>query len=135
MKAVGRLRESGVDAGIYIMPVLPGITDRPEQLEPLVKAAADAGASRVAACALRLRSTARKRYLPFIEQEFPELADRYRATYSRGHKVGEEYCAGLHRYFTKLCARYGVAFGYQNPSDEPDVGSPTSEVEQLVLGF
>ena len=134
MKAVARLREYGVDAGINIMPVLPGITDRPEQLEPLVKAAAGAGASRVAACALRLRSTARKRYLPFIEQEFPELADRYRATYSRGHKVGEEYSEGLKRYFTKLCARHGVAFGYQNPTEDAESREPEAE-SQLVLGF
>jgi len=131
MRAVARLREYGVDCGINVMPVLPGITDRPDQLEPLVKAAAAAGATRVAACALRLRSTARKRYLPFIEKEFPSLAPRYRATYSRGHQVGDEYSAGLKRYFRKLCAKYGVAFGYQNPVDEAE--NANSSVDQLGL--
>ena len=99
-----------------------------------MKAAADAGASRVAACALRLRSTARKRYLPFIEQEFPHLADRYRATYSRGHKVGDEYAFGLKRYFTKLCSRFGMAFGYQNPAD-PETGPETEPEPQMVFEF
>ena len=134
LRAVARLREYGVDCGINVMPVLPGITDRPDQLEPLVKAAASAGATRVAACALRLRSTARKRYLPFIAQEFPELAERYRVTYARGHTVGEQYSEGLKRYFAKLCARYGVAFGYQNPADETEPEAEAGE-RQLPLDF
>jgi DNA repair photolyase len=137
LRAVNRLREFGIDAGINVMPVLPGITDRPDQLEPLIRAAANAGATRVAACALRLRSTARKTYLPFIEKEFPELGPRYRATYARGHMAGERYREGLHRYFTKICARYGVSFGYQNPDDADDVDdrSPTSDDCQFVFEF
>ena len=55
----------------------------------LVKAVAERGASYVNACALRLRSSARVRYLPFIEQEFPHLAKRYRATYAFDHKVSD----------------------------------------------
>src|SRR5213593_2514611 len=81
LRALARLREHGIEAGINVMPVLPGITDRPDQLEPLIKAVAEAGATYLNACALRLRSAARQRYLPFIEKEFPELAPRYRATY------------------------------------------------------
>src|SRR5207249_5571257 len=85
LRALARLREHGIEAGINVMPVLPGITDRPDQLEPLIKAIADAGATYVNACALRLRAAARQRYLPFIENEFPDLAARYRATYAHSH--------------------------------------------------
>ena len=77
------------------MPVLPGITDAPEQIDALVSAVAAARASYIGACALRLRSTARQRYLPFIEAEFPELAAKYRSTYARGHQVGEKYREGV----------------------------------------
>ena len=55
------------------------------------------GASYVNACALRLRSSARARYLPFIEQEFPHLAKRYRATYAYDHKVSETYSRSARR--------------------------------------
>ena len=55
-------------------------------LERLVMAVGERGASYVNACALRLRSTARARYLPFIEQEFPHLAKRYRATYASDYQ-------------------------------------------------
>lgn len=129
LRALARLREHGIDAGVNVMPVLPGITDRPDQLEPLIKAVASAGASRVAACALRLRSAARQRYLPFIEKEFPELATRYRATYGHSHHAGDRYREGLHRYFAKVCARYGVSFGHDD--DDETGGGETQPSWQL----
>ncbi len=132
LRALARLRAHGIDTGINVMPVLPGITDRPDQLDPLIKAIAEAGATHVNACALRLRSTARQRYLPFIEQEFPELAPRYRATYAHSHHAGARYRAGLHHYFEKVCARYGVPFG-RDDSDDGDGGEAMSP--QLVFGF
>ena len=134
LRALTRLREYGVDVGINVMPVLPGITDHPDQLEPLIKAIADAGATRVAACALRLRSTARKTYLPFIEQEFPLLAPRYRATYGRSHAVGDTYREGLSRYFRKLCSRYGVKYGYVDEDDE-DLVEAAPEDSQMALSL
>lgn len=134
LRAVARLSEVGVEVGVNVMPVLPGITDRPDQLEPLVRAIAAAGATRVAACALRLRSSARKRYLPFIAQEFPWLAARYRATYARGHTAGERYREGLSRFFRSMCARYGIAYGYMDDEDADD-RRPISDDFQLVFEF
>ena len=108
VRALARLREAGIDAGINCMPVLPGITDNPSDLEALVKKVSEVGATYVGACALRLRSTARNRYLPFIEQEFPHLAERYRNTYARSHSASEHYREGLARFFDRICAKYHV---------------------------
>lgn len=134
LRALARLRENGIEAGINVMPVLPGITDRPDQLEPLIKAVAEAGATYLNACALRLRSAARQRYLPFVEKEFPHLAARYRATYRNSHHAGERYREGLHEYFKKVCARYGVPFGHDD--DEEDESQEQESVpRQLMLAF
>ena len=111
LRALARLREAGIDTGINIMPVLPGITDNPSDLAALVRAVARLGASHVNACALRLQATARQRYLPFIEQEFPQLAERYRTAYADGYHVGERYREGLKRFFQRLCRREGIDFG------------------------
>lgn len=135
LRALARLRENGIDAGINVMPVLPGITDRPHQLEPLIKAVGEAGASYLNACALRLRSAARQRYLPFIEKEFPELAPKYRATYAYSHHAGDRYREGLHNYFKKMCARYGVPFGHEDDDDEVTQGSDSTVECQLVFEF
>ena len=134
LRAIARLREHGIETGVNVMPVLPGITDRPDQLEPLVQSIAAAGASNLSACALRLRSAARQRYLPFIEKEFPHLAARYRATYAHTHHAGERYREGLHRYFTKICARYGVKFG-RHDEDEDENAEPKALSAQLPFDF
>ena len=134
LRALARLRENGIEAGINVMPVLPGITDRPDQLEPLIKAVAEAGATYLNACALRLRSAARQRYLPFVEKEFPHLAPRYRATYGHSHHAGDRYREGLHAYFKKVCARYGVPFGRED-DDEDEASEIEPSPRQLVLAF
>lgn len=111
LRALGRLREAGIETGINVMPVLPAITDGRAALETLVKAVAERGASYVNACALRLRSSARARYLPFTEREFPHLAKRYWATYAFDHKVSASYAEGLRRRMRALCEKYGVSYG------------------------
>jgi DNA repair photolyase len=121
IRALSRLREAGIDAGINCMPVLPGITDNPSDLEALVKRVSEAGATYVAACAVRLQSAARKRYLPFIEQEFPHLAERYRNTYASSPHAGEKYRKGLASFFEKLCAKYGVR-GWSRGGDDEEEG-------------
>ena len=148
LRAITRLRAAGIEVGVNCMPVLPGITDAPEMIDALVRAVAVADASYLGACALRLRRTARDRYIPFIEAEFPALAGRYRGAYSRGHQVNERYREGLRERFATVCARHGVPFGryYEttddgSENDEPGARAPAtggdSEVsrEQLALAF
>lgn len=133
LRALARLRENGIQAGINVMPVLPGITDRPDQLEPLIKAVAAAGATYLNACALRLRSAARQRYLPFIQKEFPQLAARYAATYGSSHHAGDRYREGLHAYFTKICKRHGVPFGREDDDDDAEAAQHDASSDQLTL--
>jgi DNA repair photolyase len=120
LRAVARLAEAGIDVGVNVMPVLPGITDGPNAMDALVRAVTRAGATHIAACALRLRGTARRRYLPFIEAEFPHLADRYRASYAAGYNVGERYREGLKRHFAKLCAKYGIRNGFYDDGEDEE---------------
>jgi DNA repair photolyase len=131
VRALSRLREAGIDAGINCMPVLPGITDNPSDLDALVKRVSEAGATYVGACAVRLQSAARKRYLPFIEQEFPHLAERYRNTYGSSPNAGKKYREGLARFFEKLCAKYGVR-GSSRRTDEEDEEEGDESHDALV---
>ena len=138
LRALARLREAGIETGINVMPVLPAITDRRAALEQLVKSVAERGASYVNACALRLRSSARARYLPFIEKEFPHLAKRYWATYANDHKVSEQYAEGLRRRMRALCEKYGVAYGSYDREPEGQkeiVEARLAGEEQLEFRF
>jgi DNA repair photolyase len=111
LRAIARLRAADIDVGINIMPVLPGITDDPRGLEALVSAVASEGATHINAGTLRLQSEARRRYLPFIDQEFPHLARAYRATYATASIAGDRYRAGLTECVKRICERAGIRFG------------------------
>lgn len=108
IRAIKRLRDAGINVSVNCMPVLPGITDKPELLENLVKTVSEAGATHITSCALRLDRSARLRYFPFLEQEFPELTTRYRKSYDKGSYVGENYRDGLSEYMQSLCQKYGL---------------------------
>jgi DNA repair photolyase len=145
LRAIARLRASGIEVGVNVMPVLPGITDAPHLLDDLIRSIAAADASYVGACALRLQSSARLRYLPFIEAEFPALAARYRATYGRSHQAGDRYREGLRAHFRRLCAKHGVTYDRYYKTEEDDVDGTTAAPdatdadrrrdEQLLLSF
>ena len=125
LRAIARLAAAGIDVGINIMPVLPGITDDPTALSALVGQAARAGASHVGAAALRLQPAARDRYLPWIEEEFPELARRYRTSYARGVHAGERYRAGLKACMERICGRHGIRVRTYGSDDDEDDDEPT----------
>ncbi|MGH7617659.1 MAG: radical SAM protein [Gemmatimonadaceae bacterium] len=130
LRALARLRENDIETGINVMPVLPAITDSPPALEALVKAVGERGASYVNACALRLRSTAKTRYLPFIEREFPHLARRYWATYAFDDKVSATYSERLSTRMRRLCEKHGVVYGRYGRSVDP----ATEAVEARFAG-
>lgn len=137
VRALERLANAGIDVGINVMPVLPGITDRPAMLDAVIRRVKEAGASYVNACALRLQSAARTRYLPFIDAEFPRLSTAYRTTYSRGYQVGDAYRDGLSRFMRERCNKHGITYGSHRGRidsttiDEPEV--PASD--QLLLSL
>src|SRR5690606_14682737 len=114
------------DVGVNIMPVLPGITDAPAMLDAVVQRVAQAGASHVNACALRLRTTARRRYLPFIETEFPALASRYRAAYALGPQMSDQYRERLRQVVRERCAVYGIRYG--TPESEGPAADGTARM-------
>ncbi len=125
LRAVRRLADAGISVGVNCMPVLPGITDRPDALADLVARVADAGAKSIAACALRLRSASRRRYMPVIRAGWPELAAQYDRTYERSIYASDSYRAGLRQFMDKLCRRHGLNERiYREADEEGEVEDP-----------
>ena len=127
VRALERLSAAGIDVGINVMPVLPGITDRPAMLDAVIRRVSDAGASHVNACALRLQSAARTRYLPFIESEFPRLYPAYRSAYSGGYQMNDAYREGLSRFMRERCRKHGIWYGHSRDRDD----SPEEEEPEV----
>ena len=125
LRGVRRLADAGLAVSVNCMPVLPGITDAPLMLEALVQQVATAGAQSLGACALRLRSASRKRYLPVIRENFPELSAKYEATYRNSVYAAESYRVGLQQVIERLCRKYGLTTREYRRDDE---GSADEEV-------
>ena len=78
LRVMKALVEAGIEAGVGMAPVLPGLSDSPAQLEATVAAAAEAGACFVWANIVYLKPGTKEHFLAFIEREYPHLIPRYR---------------------------------------------------------
>ena len=77
LEAVRRLAEAGVDVGVGLAPILPGLSDRPGQIEEVVHAAKAAGARGVWAAPVHLRPGVREHFLEALARDWPELVSVY----------------------------------------------------------
>jgi DNA repair photolyase len=109
LRALRRLTERGIYAGLIVAPIIPGITDDWAGLARLLEAAREAGARYVIGSALRLGPAARHRFLPFLEREFPELYQRYRRHYASSDLSSQRYQDALTRRLNALRQAFGFA--------------------------
>jgi DNA repair photolyase len=77
LEAVRRLASAGIDVGVGMAPILPGLSDRPEQLAEVVSAARAAGARSIWASVLHLRPGTREHFLEALARDWPEEVGRY----------------------------------------------------------
>jgi len=82
LEAVRRLADAGIDVGVGLAPILPGLSDDPEQLRAVVRAAKAAGARTVWAAPVHLRPGVREHFLAALERDWPELVPRYEELFS-----------------------------------------------------
>jgi DNA repair photolyase len=84
LRALSRLVEAGVSASVGMAPILPGLSDRRDLLEEVVREARAAGATGIWANLLYLRPGTREHFLAALERDWPELLPEYERLYRRG---------------------------------------------------
>jgi DNA repair photolyase len=128
LRALRRLTGAGINAGLIVAPILPGITDDRPHLEAVFKAGRDAGARFVHAGPLRLYAGVRDRFLPVLEAEFPHLVERYARAYARYSSAPREYATALRRRIQQLQAHFGLPVN-NGMEDRYQRRRPASQVE------
>jgi DNA repair photolyase len=83
LEAVAELNRAGIPTGVLVAPLMPGINDAPHQVEPLLEAAEQAGATSIAGIALHLRGEVRDVFMAWMRAKRPELVPRYEELYKR----------------------------------------------------
>jgi DNA repair photolyase len=127
LKAVSKLVDAGIKTGVGMAPILPGISDRPEQLREVVKAAREAGATGVWTNLLFLRPGTREHFLEHLAEDWPELVPKYRELYSSRAYLGADDVKPVKRRVAALARELGVADRRVRPVE------PEAEPEQLAL--
>ncbi len=128
LEAVRQLNLAGVDAGVICAPVLPEITDHARDLEALVKAASEAGAKYVFANPLFLKPCSAAVFLPFVEENFPALAEFYQKRYSDRAFLPKGYGERLSQLMAALRRRYGIGDKHARSSRKAHI-----EVAQMEM--
>ncbi|HEV7973288.1 intein-containing Rv2578c family radical SAM protein [Amycolatopsis sp.] len=105
---VRRARDAGLSCGVFIAPILPGLTDSEEALDALLAAIADAGASGVTVLPLHLRPGAREWFAQWLSAEHPALVTKYRELYRGGSYVNKAYRQRLSERAARLIRRHGL---------------------------
>jgi DNA repair photolyase len=90
IEAVARLNEAGIPCGVLMAPILPGISDRPEQLREVMAAAFDAGATYVSPILLHLRPKVREVYMDWLAENYPELVERHKTMYRKAYAAAAD---------------------------------------------
>ncbi len=82
VEAVARLRAAGVRCGVLVAPVLPGLSDSAAQLEAVVAACTEAGASSISGGqVVYLKPGTREVFLAHLARTHPHLVERYEQLY------------------------------------------------------
>jgi DNA repair photolyase len=90
VEALARLNAAGVPCGVLVAPVLPGLSDRQEQLDEVVGACVDAGAVSITPVLLHLRPGVREHYLSSLAEHRPDLLERHHQLYRRAYAPATE---------------------------------------------
>ena len=116
LEAIRKLAEAGLFCGVLLMPVLPFLEDRPEQVLSVVDRSADAGAKFIySGFGVTMRQGQREYFLRELDRAFPEehLSRRYLARYGDRYRCPSPRARELWEVFTARCRERGLL--YQMP--------------------
>jgi DNA repair photolyase len=120
---------AGIKAGVGMAPILPGISDRPEQLAEVVRAARDVGATHLWANVLFLRPGTREHFFEHLARDWPSELARYERLYSGGAYLPARVTEPVRRQVAELRTEHGIADRRELPV------APAAEPTQLALAI
>ena len=108
LRALRELVEAGIRVGVGMAPILPGLSDRPELLADVVRAAREAGATGIWANLLYLKPGTREHFLASLAEDWPELLPEYEQLYARRAYLPASETAPVRTQVRDLARLHGV---------------------------
>ncbi|MBG6055534.1 DNA repair photolyase [Salinibacterium sp. CAN_S4] len=129
LDTVRAVRESGLDCTVFMMPILPYLTDSRDHLERALEQLSAAGATSVMYSALHLRQGARQWFMQWLESNHPELVGTYSSMYSRSAYAPKEYRRWLADKIRPIIRRHSL----ERRSIDPATSLPRSSRERTLI--
>ena len=123
LRALKELVDAGIKVGVGMAPILPGLSDKPEMLADVVRAARAAGATGVWAKLLYLKPGTREHFLGALERDWPELLPEYERLYGKRAYLPAEKTKPLTEQVRELARAHGVRDRRRvrlEPPDDPE---------------
>ena len=119
--AMASLARAGIETRLFMMPVLPVLTDGEDNIRDLLAAARAAGASAAESNVLFLRPGTRETFFAFLATEFPALVAEYERLYAGSAYAPRKYVAEIEARVARLASAAGFATRRRcdRPADEP----------------
>jgi len=127
LRALRVLADAGIRASVGMAPILPGLSDGPEQIRRVVEAAREAGACGIWANLLHLKPGTREHFLECLARDWPEQLPRYEQLYAGRVYVPNGDAAPVRKLVSTLARRHGVRDRRREPL------RPPAPPEQLSL--
>jgi DNA repair photolyase len=108
LRALTELVDAGIKVGVGMAPILPGISDKPELLADVVRAAREAGATGIWANVLHLRPGTKEHFLAALERDWPELLPDYERLYSHRAYLPAAHANPVREQVRELARAYGI---------------------------
>jgi DNA repair photolyase len=127
LRALKTLVDAGVRASVGMAPLLPGISDRPELMEQVVREAREAGACGVWANLLYLRPGTREHFLTALAEDYPEQLPAYERLYAGRAYLRSAETKPVRAQVAELARKHGIRDRRRTRL------APAPEPEQLIL--
>ena len=115
LATVTAVREHGLACSVFLMPILPYLTDSRAHLDEALRQAKEAGATSVLYTALHLKPGVKEWYYLWLEREHPELLPVYRRMYGGGAHAPKDYRRWLAAKIKPLIRAHGLERGEEDP--------------------
>jgi DNA repair photolyase len=115
LATVTAVRDAGLDCSVFMMPILPFLTDTTEHLDYALSQVKASGATSVLYTALHLKPGVKEWFNFWLEREHPELLGTYAELYKDRNYAPKEYRQWLARRIKPLIAKHGLARGREDP--------------------
>ncbi|MCP3933586.1 MAG: radical SAM protein [Bacteroidetes bacterium] len=112
LATIKKLKNAGISCGMFLMPVIPFITDTPEMIEQDIIKGKEAGVDFVIFGTMTLKSGKQKDYfMNAMQTKFPDLIPQYENIYAKDSQWGEssfEYNKSAQETFNQIATTYKI---------------------------